>query len=177
MWAFGCHDNHIFDPIYPKTQCNRSTTPLMLHKKFDQNWQTGLIHVRKCKYIYGIFSALSGTYLQSDWSDQTGILNVSRFHAGNQQVWRRSDTKWTLNIWHRKYKWTVNLFSTIMFRKNKMSCQVSLVVQYIIRVRFIWTFNRDRTKSKIWPTDLSFTPTVSQPCIVLTCHFWHLVRC
>ena len=31
--------------------------------------------------IYGIFSAIKGTYLQSDWSDPTGILNFSRFYA------------------------------------------------------------------------------------------------
>ena len=83
MCAFSCHDNHIFYLIYPKTKCNRSTTPWMLHIKFDQSWQTGLrdIHVWKCKYVYGIFLALKGTYLQSDWSDPTGILNRSRFYA------------------------------------------------------------------------------------------------
>ena len=27
------------------------------------------------------FSALKGTYRQSDWSDPTGILNFSRFYA------------------------------------------------------------------------------------------------
>ena len=45
--------------------------------------QTGLrdIHVWKCKYVYGSFSALKGTYLQSDWSDPTVILNFSRFFA------------------------------------------------------------------------------------------------
>ena len=88
MCAFGCHDNHIFYPIYPKTKCNRSTTPWMLHIKFDQSWQTGLrdIHVWKYKYVYGIFSALKGTYLQSDWSDPTGILNRYRFtfHTDSQ---------------------------------------------------------------------------------------------
>ena len=38
------------------------------------------------------------------------------------------------------------------------------------------TTKDDRTKSKKWPTDLPVTPTVSEPCVVFTCHFWDLVR-
>ena len=40
MGAFGCHDNHSFDPIYPNTECSLFPTPLMLHIKFDQHWPT-----------------------------------------------------------------------------------------------------------------------------------------
>ena len=42
MGVFGCHDNHSFDPICPKTKCSLSPIPLMLHIKFDQDWPTGL---------------------------------------------------------------------------------------------------------------------------------------
>ena len=48
--AFCCHGNQSFDPICPKTLCSLSTTPLMLHIKFDQDWPTGFrgIQVQKC---------------------------------------------------------------------------------------------------------------------------------
>ena len=41
MGAFCCHGNHSFDPIFPKTLCSLSPTPVMLHIKFDQDWPTG----------------------------------------------------------------------------------------------------------------------------------------
>ena len=41
MGAFCCHGNQSFDPIYPKTLCSLSPTPVMLHIKFDQDWPTG----------------------------------------------------------------------------------------------------------------------------------------
>ena len=39
--AFCCHVNQSFDPIYPKTLCSLSPTPVMLYIKFDQDWSTG----------------------------------------------------------------------------------------------------------------------------------------
>ena len=50
MRAFCCHGNQSFDPICPKTLCNLSPTPVMLHIKFDQDWPTGFrdIKVWKC---------------------------------------------------------------------------------------------------------------------------------
>ena len=37
--------------IWPKTLCNLSPTPMMLHIKFDQDWPTGFrdIQVQKCE--------------------------------------------------------------------------------------------------------------------------------
>ena len=43
MGAFCCHGNQSFDPICPKTLCSLSPTPVMLHIKFDQDWQTGFL--------------------------------------------------------------------------------------------------------------------------------------
>ena len=40
--AFCCHGNQRFDPIYSKTFCRLSPTPMMLHIKFDQDWPNGL---------------------------------------------------------------------------------------------------------------------------------------
>ena len=50
MGAFCCHGNQSFDPIWPKTLCSLSPTPVMLHIKFDQVWPTGFrdIQVWKC---------------------------------------------------------------------------------------------------------------------------------
>ena len=50
MGAFCCHGNQSFDPIFPKTLCSLSPTPVMLHIKFDQDWPTGFrdIQVWKC---------------------------------------------------------------------------------------------------------------------------------
>ena len=41
----------VFDPICPKTLCNLSPTPIMLHIKFDQDWPTGFrdIQIQKCE--------------------------------------------------------------------------------------------------------------------------------
>ena len=51
MVAFGCHGNQSFDPIYPKTLCSLSPTPMILHIKFDWDWPTGFrnIQVQKCE--------------------------------------------------------------------------------------------------------------------------------
>ena len=50
MGAFCCHGNQSFDQIRPKTLCSLSLTPVILHIKFDQDWQTGFrdIQVLKC---------------------------------------------------------------------------------------------------------------------------------
>ena len=42
MGAFCCHGNQNFNPIFPKTLCTLSPTPVMLHIKFDHDWPTGL---------------------------------------------------------------------------------------------------------------------------------------
>ena len=49
MGASCCHGNQSFDPICPKTM-QLSATPVMLHIKFYQDWQTGFrdIQVWKC---------------------------------------------------------------------------------------------------------------------------------
>ena len=51
MGAFCCHGNQSFDPICPKILCSLSSTPMMLHIKFDQDWPTGFkdIQVQKCE--------------------------------------------------------------------------------------------------------------------------------
>ena len=51
MGAFCCHENQSFDPIYPKSLCSLSPTPMMLHIKFDQDRPTRSrdIQVQKCK--------------------------------------------------------------------------------------------------------------------------------
>ena len=42
---FCCHGNHSFKPICPKTICNQSPTPTMLHIKFDQDWPATLADI------------------------------------------------------------------------------------------------------------------------------------
>ena len=44
-----CHGNQSSDPIWPKTKCSQSSTPMMLQMKFDYDPQAGLrdIHVWK----------------------------------------------------------------------------------------------------------------------------------
>ena len=51
MGAFCCHVHQSFDPICLKILCSLSPPPVMLHIRFDQDWQTGFrdIQVRKCK--------------------------------------------------------------------------------------------------------------------------------
>ena len=41
MGAICCHGNHSVDPICPKTVCSFSTTPMIIHIKFDQDWPSG----------------------------------------------------------------------------------------------------------------------------------------
>ena len=41
MGNFCCHGNQSCDPISPKTLIRLSATPVMLHIKCDQVWQTG----------------------------------------------------------------------------------------------------------------------------------------
>ena len=47
MGAICCHGNQSNDPIWPKTLCSQSTTPMMLLMKFDYDRTAGLrdIHV------------------------------------------------------------------------------------------------------------------------------------
>ena len=53
--AFCCHGNQSFDPIFTKTLCSLSPTPMMLHIN---------IQVQSAK-----FSSLKGKLLQIEWSD------------------------------------------------------------------------------------------------------------
>ena len=47
MGAICCHGNQSSDPIWPKTKCSQSPTPMMLLVKFDYDWPAGFkdIHV------------------------------------------------------------------------------------------------------------------------------------
>ena len=51
MGAFCCHGHQHFDPICPKTLCSLSTTQVMLHIQFVQDWPAGFrdIQVQMCK--------------------------------------------------------------------------------------------------------------------------------
>ena len=51
MGALCCHGNQSLDPICLKTLCSLSPTPIMLHIKFDQDWQIGFrdIQVQMCE--------------------------------------------------------------------------------------------------------------------------------
>ena len=51
MGAFCCHGNQSPDPIWPKTLCSQSPTPMMLLIKFGSDRPIGLrdIHVWKCE--------------------------------------------------------------------------------------------------------------------------------
>ena len=77
MGAFCCHGNQSFDPICPKTLCSLSPTPMMLHKKFDQDWPTCFkdIQVQKCK-------------IHNEWSDSAQNQTRPSFYAcpGYQQL-------------------------------------------------------------------------------------------
>ena len=42
MGAFCCHGHQSFYPICLKELCSLSSSPAMLHIKFDQDWPTGL---------------------------------------------------------------------------------------------------------------------------------------
>ena len=50
MGAFCCHGNQSVDRVCPKTLCNHSLTPVMLHIKFDQDWPTGFRDIQVWKY-------------------------------------------------------------------------------------------------------------------------------
>ena len=47
MGAICCHGNQSSDPVWPKTLCSQSPTPMMLQMKFDYDRPAGLryIHV------------------------------------------------------------------------------------------------------------------------------------
>ena len=55
MGAICCHGNQSSNPIWPKTYCSFSPTPVMLQIKFDRNWPSGLrdIHVWNCLRTHG----------------------------------------------------------------------------------------------------------------------------
>ena len=55
MGAICCHRNQSSDPIWPKTLCSQSPTPMMLQMKFDYNRPAGLrdINVLKCGRTHG----------------------------------------------------------------------------------------------------------------------------
>ena len=49
MGAFCCHGNQSFDPICPKALFNLPFIPVMLHIKFDQDWQTSFRDIPSLK--------------------------------------------------------------------------------------------------------------------------------
>ena len=42
MGAICCHGNQNSDPIWPKTLCSQSPTPMRFQMKFDYDWPAGL---------------------------------------------------------------------------------------------------------------------------------------
>ena len=54
MGTFCYHGNLSFNPIWPKTLCSLSPTPMVLHIKFDQDWPTGFrdIQVKKWNFCH-----------------------------------------------------------------------------------------------------------------------------
>ena len=49
MAAIGCHGNQSSDPIWPKTKCSQSPTPMMPQMKFDYDRPAGLRDINVCK--------------------------------------------------------------------------------------------------------------------------------
>ena len=56
MGAFCRHGNQSIDPICSKTLYSLSSTPMMLHIKFEQDWPTGL------RGIQEVYSSKSSTH-------------------------------------------------------------------------------------------------------------------
>ena len=84
LWAFcsGC----------PKTLCNLSPTPMMIHIKFDKDWPWLQRHSSsKVKFV-----SLKGKQLQNEWSDSAQNRTRPSFHdcPGYQQLWWWFHHKW-----------------------------------------------------------------------------------
>ena len=64
MGAICCHGNQSSDPIWPKTYCSQSPTPMMLQMKFDYDRPAGLkdTYVWKCERTDG---CMDGRRLES----------------------------------------------------------------------------------------------------------------
>ena len=86
MGAFCSHGNQSFDPICPKTFRSLSPNSMMLHIKFDQDWQTGYRDIFMFKSVK--FSSFKGKLLQNEWSDWAQNRTQPSFYAcsGYQQL-------------------------------------------------------------------------------------------
>ena len=83
-----------FDLIYLKTLCSLSPPPVMLHIKFDQDWQMASVIF---KFESVKFSSFKGKYLQSEFSDPAQNQTLPSFYAcpAYQQLWWWFNHKWT----------------------------------------------------------------------------------
>ena len=82
MGAFCCHGNQSFDPICPATLCSLSSTPVMLHIKYDKDWTTGFrdIQVQKCEIF-----VTQGQLTRNEWSDSAQNRTRPSFYAVSKQ--------------------------------------------------------------------------------------------
>ena len=83
MGTFCCHGNQSFDPICPKTYCRLSSTPVILHIKFDQDWPTGFrdIQVWKCGRWQRMDDRPLVYYKFTLWAFGSGELKKSHWNA------------------------------------------------------------------------------------------------
>ena len=78
--AICCHGNQSSDPIWPKTLCSQSPTPMMQQMKFYYDWPAGLrdTHVWKCGQTD---AHTDGRWLEfhtisSPWAFGSGVLKM-----------------------------------------------------------------------------------------------------
>ena len=116
MGAFCCHGNQSFDPIFPKTLCSLSPTPVMLHIKFDQDWPTGFrdIQVWKCG---------QRTMYDDGWRTDYGPLvyyklTLWAFGSGELKMNTPSKIRLTLSKQSRNNKWSMLFMQTKSFGTN-----------------------------------------------------------
>ena len=128
MGAFCCHGNQSFDPICPKILRSLSSTPVMLHIKFNQDWPTGFrdIKVWKCgrrrttttdddgRRTIGILIAHLVS-LRLKWAKKSEWNFVSKISRKVFEYWS-ADWRWwvdyLINIWTN----SVNFFGVFSAR-------------------------------------------------------------
>ena len=88
MGAFCCHRNQSFNPVCPKILCSLSTTPVMLHIKFDQDWPTGFrdIQVWKCGWRRQMDDGPLVYYKLTLWAFGSGELKTNTFWVLSYQT-------------------------------------------------------------------------------------------